>query len=168
MDSPRSDSICACAGLRRASRAVCHLYDQVLSPTGLKLTQFVILDVIYRAGEIAHCDLARQLVASEETLSRRLASARTIGWLNMSVGSRSRRMYSLSVAGRERLEFAIPYWERAQNRIRRELGEADWQNLGAFAERITQAALRAEAAPMRNDRAHPAKCRDGQPTRELP
>lgn len=150
MDSRHPSSICACASVRRASRAVCHLYDLVLSPTGLKVTQFVILDVIYRAGEIAHCDLARQLVASEETLSRRLASARAAGWLNMSVGSRSRRIYSMTVAGRKLLESAMPYWERAQERIRGELGETDWQILAAFAERVTQAALRAEVAPLRN------------------
>jgi DNA-binding MarR family transcriptional regulator len=157
MDSPRSTSICACASLRRASRAICHLYDVVLSPTGLKVTQFVILDAIYQAGEIAHCDLARQLVASEETLSRRLASARAAGWLNMSMGSRSRRLYSMSDAGRALLESAMPYWERAQERIGRELGETDWQNLGAFAERVTSAALRAETAPMRNHRDNSAR-----------
>jgi DNA-binding MarR family transcriptional regulator len=121
------------------------------------VTQFVILDAIYKAGEIAHCQLARQLVASEETLSRRLASARTAGWLKMSMGSRSRRLYSMSDAGRALLESAMPYWERAQERIRRELGETDWQNLGAFAERVTSAALRAEGAPMRNDRDRSAK-----------
>jgi DNA-binding MarR family transcriptional regulator len=157
IDSRRSTCICACASLRRASRAVCHLYDLVLAPTGLKVTQFVILDAIYRAREIAHCDLARQLVASEETLSRRLASARAAGWVNMSIGSRSRRMYSLSVAGRDLLESAMPYWERAQERMRRELGETDWQNLGAFSEKVTDAALRAEIAPMRNDRHSAAK-----------
>ncbi|MGA9586508.1 MAG: hypothetical protein WBQ95_14335 [Terracidiphilus sp.] len=118
----------------------------------MKVTQFVMLDVIYQAGEIAHCDLARQLVASEETLSRRLAVARGVGWITMKVGSRSRRIYSMSADGIKRLESAMPYWERAQERIRRELGETDWQNLGAFAEKVTQAAVRAEATPMRNDR----------------
>jgi len=163
MDARHSSPICVCASVRRASRAVCHLYDMVLSPSGLKVTQFVMLDAIYKAGEIAHCDLARQLVASEETLSRRLASARAAGWLNMNVGSRSRRFYSISTAGRKLLESAMPSWERAQERIRRELGETDWRNLAAFSERVTQAALRAEAAPMRNDRVD----RERPPRREV-
>ena len=157
MDPRFVHSICACASVRRTSRAVCHLYDLVLSPTGLRATQFVMLDAIYRAGEIAHCDLARQLVASQETLSRRLASARAAGWLNMSVGSGSRRLYSLSLAGRNLLESAIPYWERAQERMRQELGEIDWHNLAAFAEKVTRAAQRAEATPMRNKRVSSAQ-----------
>lgn len=52
-------TICACTALRRANRTVCHLYDQVLAPTGLKATQFMILQVIAETGEIAQCDLAR-------------------------------------------------------------------------------------------------------------
>lgn len=145
-------SACACASLRRASRAVCHLYDLVLAPTELKGTQFTILQAIDHAGEIAHCDLARLFAASEETFSRRLASARRSGWVCMKVGQRSRRMYCLTENGRRVLEHATPYWERAQDRLRRELGDADWAYLSAFSERLTQAAIRAELAPSKNSR----------------
>ncbi|HEX4066914.1 MAG TPA: MarR family winged helix-turn-helix transcriptional regulator [Acidobacteriaceae bacterium] len=145
-----SDSICACASLRRASRAICHLYDLVLAPTGIKATQFIILNVILQAGAIAHCDLARLFAASEETFSRRLASARRAGWVKMTVDARRRRVYSLTEEGRQVVEEAMPYWERAQDRMRRELGELDWSVLGGFAERVTRAAIRAEAAPSRN------------------
>lgn len=141
---------CGCANLRRASRAVCHLYDLVLAPTRLKATQFTVLNVIAEAGEIAHCDLARHMAASEETFSRRLASARKAGWVRMKVGERRRRVYTLTERGAQVLEQARPYWERAQDRLRRELGEADWNLLGAYTERLTQAARRAELAPVRN------------------
>ena len=145
-----SESICACANLRRASRAVSHLYDLVLAPIGIKATQFIILNVIFEAGEIAHCDLARLFAASEETFSRRLASARKSGWVRMTVDDRRRCLYSLTDDGRKLREIALPYWERAQRRMRRELGELNWSLLGAFAESLTQAAIRAEAAPARN------------------
>ena len=72
-------TVCACVNARRASRAVCHLYDLVLRPTGLKVTQFVILQRVAEAGEIAHSQLAKDLGASVETLSRRLANARKKG-----------------------------------------------------------------------------------------
>ncbi len=147
-----SDSVCACASVRRASRAICHLYDLVLAPTGIKSTQFTILNAILTAGAIAHCDLARQFAASEETFSRRLASARKSGWLRMTIDARRRRVYSLTEEGRMVLARATPYWERAQDRMRRELGELDWGVLGTFAERVTQAAIRAEMAPSRNGR----------------
>lgn len=145
-------SLCACASLRRASRATCHLYDLVLAPTGLRATQFIILHAISQAGEIAHCDLARHFSASEETFSRRLASARKSGWVRMKLGDRGRRVYCLTEQGRELLDTAMPYWERAQDRMRRELGELEWNSLSAFAERITQAAVRAERAPSKNCR----------------
>ncbi len=145
-----SRAVCACANLRRASRAVCHLYDLVLSPLGLKATQFIILNVIFESGEIAHCELARLLAASEETLSRRLASARKAGWVQMRIDARRRCIYQLTAEGRKIRNSALPYWDRAQTRMRRELGDEDWDFLGEFAERLTQAALRAEAAPARN------------------
>ncbi|HTX41777.1 MAG TPA: MarR family winged helix-turn-helix transcriptional regulator [Acidobacteriaceae bacterium] len=152
MDSSFPASVCACASLRRASRAVCHLYDLVLAPTKLKVTQFVILRTIGEAGEIAHCDLARYFAASEETFSRRLASARASGWVSMKIGSRGRRVYALTEQGARMLELATPYWERAQERMRRELGEPEWSVLYGFAERLTQAALRAEQTRSANGR----------------
>lgn len=152
MESPFPASVCACASLRRANRAVSHLYDLVLSPVRLKATQYIILHTIGHLGEVAHCDIARLFAASEENFSRRLASARASGWVRMKLGKRYRRVYCLTEEGRRILELATPYWERAQERMRSELGDADWSRLASFAERITQAAIRAELAPRRNGR----------------
>lgn len=117
MIPPASTDPCGFAGLRRASRAVCHLYDLVLAPTQLKITQYTMLRQIADAGEIAHCDLARKCVGSEETFSRRLASARKCGWVSMRVGDRQRRVYRLTEKGMQVLREATPYWERAQDRM---------------------------------------------------
>ena len=144
--------LCACANVRRASRAVCHLYDLVLAPLQLKATQFSMLQAIAGAGEIAHCDLARQSAASEETFSRRLASARKNGWVSMRIGNQQRRLYQLTEEGLAVYRAALPHWERAQERMRRELGDIEWQKLIGFADRLTQAAIRAESAPVRNAR----------------
>ena len=141
---------CACVNIRRASRAICHLYDLVLGPTQLKATQFTILRTIDEAGEIAHCDLATDIAASVETLSRRLASARKCGWVRMQVGKNGRRLYRLTPKGKRVLDEALPYWERAQLRLRRTLGESDWQIVANFTERLTSAAIRAEAMRFSN------------------
>lgn len=150
MIPPGIEEVCASASLRRATRAVCHLYDLVLSPTQLKVTQFTILRTIGEAGEIAHCDLARQSIGSEETFSRRLASARRSGWVSMRVGDRQRRVYRLTEKGEHVLRAAMPYWQRAQDRMRRELGDTDWQTMLRLAARMAEAAIRAETAPRRN------------------
>jgi len=86
----------------------CHFYDLVLAPTGLKLTQFIVLYVIGQAGEIAHCELADHFAASEETFSRRLASARKSGWVSVKNGERNRPVYRLTDRGRALLKTATP------------------------------------------------------------
>lgn len=141
---------CACSNIRRANRAVCHLYDQVLIPTRLKSTQFMILRAIAEAGEIAHCDLAGELMASVETLSRRLASARRAGLVHVHAGQHNKRMYSLTAKGQCALEEAIPYWENAQLRLRHTLGNDDWKLLDNFTHRLAEAAIRAESLPLSN------------------
>lgn len=160
---PSPFSICASAKLRQASRAVNHLYDLVLAPTGLRTSQFVILSAISETEEVAHCDLARRFFASEETLSRRLASARKAGWVEMKVDARRRRIYRLTEAGTALLRGALPHWERAQERLHRQLGEEDWSALLAFTERVTMAALAAESAPFRNSRPLPFHDGEGLP-----
>lgn len=150
MSAKLRTTVCACTNLRRANRAVCHLYDQVLSPTGLKSTQFMMLQVIAESGQIAHCDLAADFSLSVETLSRRLASARENGLVKMQIGDRSKRLYSLTAKGSEVLRNAWPYWERAQLRLNQSLGQQDWDELARFTERIAAAAARAEAMPIRN------------------
>jgi hypothetical protein len=64
---------------RCASRAVTHLYDLVLAPTGMKSTQFIILHAIYEKSEIAQWELAKTYSISVEALSRRLAALRKSG-----------------------------------------------------------------------------------------
>lgn len=152
MSAPAPLSLCACASLRRASRAISHLYDLVLAPTGLRISQFLILLEIAKAGESAHCELARRFAASEETFSRRLASARKAGWVQMKIDARRRRVYSLTEAGRSLLLLAMPYWERAQERLLRQLGERDLNFLTDLIERVTCAAIAAEKAQSRNSR----------------
>src|SRR5215831_2658617 len=66
----------AFAALRTATRAVTQFYDLVLAPTGLKTTQFVILQEINAAGEIAQCDFAREFGIAVPTLSRRFGGLR--------------------------------------------------------------------------------------------
>lgn len=155
MSKPLRTTSCACINLRRASRAICHLYDLVLAPVHLKASQFMLLQVINESEEIAHCDLARDYAASVETLSRRLASARKAGLVRMQTGERQKRIYRLTPKGARMLETALPYWEMAQFRLQKALGDADWQLLSGFAERVAVAAIRAESistANVRGDR----------------
>lgn len=110
----------------------------------------MILRAIAKSGEIANCDLAGELVASAETLSRRLASARRSGLVRVHSGDRNKRMYSLTAKGMRVLGEATPYWEVAQMRLQHSLGEDDWQLLDGFTRRVAAAALHAESLPLPN------------------
>ena len=68
----------------------------------------------------------------------------------MQIGKNGRRMYSLTPKGKRVLNEALPYWERAQLRLRRTLGDPDWQMLAGFTERLTSAAIRAETMRFSN------------------
>lgn len=139
------DNACACSALRRAARATSQFYDLVLQPSGLKATQFFALKSIYEAGEIAQWKFSRDNAIAVETLSRRFASLRNKGLLVSRVGSNhGERIYSLTDKGKEVFQRALPYWERAQQRLRQSLGDAEVFELLRMCERAVEAAQRAE------------------------
>lgn len=131
-----------CSALRAANRAVTQLYDLVLAPTELKATQFIALHTIWECGEIAQCQFARDHAVAVETLSRRFSALRRKGYIQVRRGNRhGERIYSLTDKGREALEDALPYWERAQDRLRRAMTQDDWQGMLHMLDRIRTAAL---------------------------
>ncbi len=142
-----------CAAFRRASRAISHLYDLVLSPTGLKSTQFIILHAIAERGEVAQWRLADEYGISDDTLSRRLALLRRKGYISQRIGCEhpGERLYRLTELGEQRLEDAIPYWQRADERLRRAMGSGDeLEPLLRNADRICHAAQAAETGRFTN------------------
>ncbi len=50
---PAVSAACACGRLRRASRALTQLYDDLMAPAGLRVTQFSLLRTLSREGPIA-------------------------------------------------------------------------------------------------------------------
>jgi DNA-binding MarR family transcriptional regulator len=142
---------CACSFTRRAARSVTQLYDLVLSPSGMKATQFVLLRAISNSGEIAQWQLSKDLSIAVETLTRRLATMRRLGWVELHAGSdRREHLYRATDLGQQRLEQAIPYWQRAQERLREQLGEDGWKEMQACLDRLARAAERSLSARMKN------------------
>ncbi len=135
-----------CAALRRATRAVTHLYDLVLSPTGLKATQFVILQAIHTRGEIAQWRLAAEYGIGEDTLSRRLAVLRNAGLVCCRAGAErsGEKLYRLTEAGVNRYEQTLPAWVRAQERLRAIMGSEQWELLLRMSEQVVATARQAE------------------------
>ena len=63
-------SPCVCSTLRMVSRAVTQLYDDILRPSGLRVTQFSILATIARRREANLRQLERALAIDQTTLTR--------------------------------------------------------------------------------------------------
>ncbi|HSP56392.1 MAG TPA: hypothetical protein VLS25_12485, partial [Dehalococcoidia bacterium] len=63
---------CACANLRRASRAVSQLYDKQVRGAGLNIAQFTLLQVLFQVGTLTQGGLGQILVLDSTTLTRTL------------------------------------------------------------------------------------------------
>jgi DNA-binding MarR family transcriptional regulator len=140
-----------CLATRQAARAVTDLYDLVLSPAGLKITQFILLRAIAGQARLSQQQLGNELAVAPETISRRLAALKTAGWIELkSPQSGREHAYVLTASGKARMQEALAHWNRAQRRLRLCLGPRDWENAMALLRKLVAAAKRAEAARIPN------------------
>ncbi len=128
-----------CANLRRAARVVTQIYDDALRPSGLRSSQFTLLQTLNIAPGISQKRLAGLLEFDSTTLTRTLAFLRGKGWLCAEPGKDRRALrLSLTAAGLREYKRAEPYWQSAQKRLRRELGEANWDLIGNASMRVAE------------------------------
>jgi DNA-binding MarR family transcriptional regulator len=131
---------CACANLRRAARAVTQLYEEQLRESGLRATQFTLLQALGITGPITQGDLGGLLALDSTTLTRSLKPLVRREWVRSQAGEdRRERHFELTAAGRRELDRAQPQWERAQQRLRKVLGDTGWERLQAELLRVTEA-----------------------------
>ena len=136
------DVPCACQNLRRATRVVTRIYDQELRRTGLEITQFGLLTALAKVGEANQKRLSAGFAMDSTTLTRTLRPLLKQGWVRTRRGKdRRERLFTLAAAGRQQLAMAQPYWERAEQRLRRELGDAGWKSMKQTISRVTEAAM---------------------------
>lgn len=134
----------ALAQVRRANRSISKLYDLVLSSSRLRATQYVLLQSIAAADRISQHDLSKRLCVASATLSRRLASLKKRGLVDLRLAERGSRVYMLTPAGRALLYSTSMQWESAQRRLQSALGESDWRTFLDVCERVCEAAKEAE------------------------
>jgi DNA-binding MarR family transcriptional regulator len=115
---------CVLFNLRKASRAITQLYEEIMKPSGLLPTQFTVLVAIRYRGPIVISGLAEVLAMDRTTLTRNLKPLEREGLVAVVSGRHDRRSreVSLSDKGLKQLEQALPLWQEAQNRIEQALG----------------------------------------------
>jgi DNA-binding MarR family transcriptional regulator len=125
-------AFCFCNALRQASRAVSRLYDEEFRGAGLRATQYSLLRVLARAGQLRQGDLSGLTSLGETTLTRNLRPLVDAGWVAVRSGSdRREKLVTITAAGTAKLAEARPAWQRAQARMQALLPEETWHSLMA-------------------------------------
>src|SRR3989442_13945921 len=109
-------AMCVCSNLRRASRAVTNYYDGLLGQVrDLRVSQVIVLVVLYLAGPQTINKLAEMLALDRTTVGRNLRPLAQQGLLTLTSGSDQRtRVVTLTAQGEEILLRVVPQWEQAQ------------------------------------------------------
>ena len=118
---------CACNRMRMAARAVTRLYDEELRESGLRATQVSVLVAIAVDEVMSIAALAKFMGMDRSTLTRNLRPLERDGLVKLgSEGWRRSRTVEITKKGRSRLKDALPLWEKAQEALRRKLGDRRW------------------------------------------
>lgn len=116
---PQTPSICHCTNMRRASRAMTQFYDDLLAPSGLKVTQYSLLNHLKRLGPLTMNDLSKAIRLERTTLVRNLKPLERMGFVRISAAKASQaNQVSITDSGLQVLAEALPYWNEAQKYIK--------------------------------------------------
>lgn len=108
---------------RRMARVLTKMYAEEMG-AHMEPAQFGLLQT---AANLPHCTqagLARALAMDKTTISRDVAVMKKRGWLEGGRGE-----IRVTAAGRTLLAETTPYWQRAQKRLRKALGDSGWEAL---------------------------------------
>ena len=135
---------CPTIRARQASRVLTRVYDDVLRPLGLQMSQFSVLVQIAASGEAGATitALAAELVMDRTTLTWNLRPLERAGMLRVAqaFGDARARVVLLTHKGERIIETAHPYWEAAFRRVRVVLGVRQLQALRSELAALIEAA----------------------------
>ncbi len=116
--------ICVCANLRKKTRAVTQLYDKVLEPTQLKVTQYSMLANIARHQAVSVSQLGDILLLDQTTITRNVNLLKKNGYVDVTRDTQDGRtkIISLTAIGIEKLKEATPLWMDIQEKIIQDIG----------------------------------------------
>jgi DNA-binding MarR family transcriptional regulator len=129
---------CACATLRRATRAVTQVYEQAFREVGITAPQFTVLAVLHALGEMNHGKLSDLLAVDATTLTRTLKIMSSRAWITSKPGTDRREKYlQLTASGKALFEQAKPLWLDVQGKVRDAFGSAEWGKMLTLVDRVT-------------------------------
>jgi len=116
---------CSCNMMRKSARKITQFYENSLREAGIKSTQFTILATLANTGPVQLTQLADTLLLERTGLTRNLNILERNKWIDIRAGEEDsrQRVVSLSKKGYKQLDLAIPYWQKAQKAIAKEMGQ---------------------------------------------
>src|SRR5262245_4818274 len=137
---------CVCTTVRRASRVLARVFDAVLEPAGLNVTQLAVLRAVQRHPGEPLTRVAEDLCMDRTSLYRAIAPMQRDGWVKLSAGADARaRTVEFSAKGRRVLAAADPAWGRTQTAGGERVGRDKWAALVSELERLAACASAAES-----------------------
>ncbi len=132
-DQPRVVG-CTCFRVRRLARRVTQIYDRVLAPSGLRVTQFSLLSRLATGGPVAISPLAAALDMERTTLTRNLKPLVDAGFVTLTTCEEDarQRKVRLTRLGHARYRQAHKLRRQAQDELNRALGPAQVASLHAM------------------------------------
>jgi DNA-binding MarR family transcriptional regulator len=128
---------CLAVRLRIVNRVVTRIYDEALRPLGMTVNQMNILAVVEKMSEARPGAIGDVLEMEKSTVSRNVERLRRRGWLRESPGPDARSVLLTTTAqGQAFFRKAMPAWSRAQEKVRRLLGEAGTASLARLGDRF--------------------------------
>jgi DNA-binding MarR family transcriptional regulator len=115
---------CTCLRLRRITRRLTQRYDERLSPSGLRITQFSLLALLHGDEPLSISALAEKMALDRTTLTRNLRPLIEQGLASLDEGPDARtRALRMTAKGHKAFMKAVPLWRRAQDETRQCLGD---------------------------------------------
>ncbi|MEV5145351.1 MarR family winged helix-turn-helix transcriptional regulator [Streptomyces sp. NPDC052727] len=140
MTRPETDAaeLCNNLALRKAARYLGATYDKALAPTGLRATQFSILQKLSTQEKITITSLAEMIAMDRTTLATNLKPLAREGLVTVepSPTDRRARIVTLTEDGLTRMKAALPYWRTVQSQFEESFGQDEAAQLRAVLEGV--------------------------------
>ncbi|MDV6378894.1 MarR family winged helix-turn-helix transcriptional regulator [Sporosarcina sp. GW1-11] len=134
LDQNQADHIiqvCACANLRTVTGSLTQLYNKLLKPTGLKITQYYMLGNIYTSPNLSISKLGEIMLLDQTTVTRNLNILKDSGYVKVKRAEYDSRtkVVTITELGYEKLNHATPIWMQVQEQIEGSIGNEEYMNL---------------------------------------
>ena len=120
-------TLCNISAMKKAARRLSLLYDTILTPAGLKCTQYGILSELHSRGATLATvnELAEALAMDRSTLGQNLRPLERDGLVKLLTDPKDRRsrLIALTKQGVAKFNEAARYWRIAQDRFEAAFGQ---------------------------------------------